>query len=151
MIVSVFFNFYTPHNYDNASITFTSLWPTPLLHACQHVRGRSPHRIKFLWLFGGRSSRRSLAAALDQSACNGWGDRRSANQIPRQGEGGPRDVTTPPGQSTDLPLVLASDRVTSDSAHQNGPVRESGEGGGVNKGCGHRFLCVRVCVFVAPV
>ena len=51
---------------------------------------------------------------------------------PRDGEkGGPRDVTTPPGQSTDLPLVLANDRVTSDSARQNRPVRESGEGGGV--------------------
>ena len=70
-------------------------------------------------------------AALDQSACYGWGDRRSANQIPRQGERGPSEVTTSPGQSTDLPLVLANDRATSDSAHQNHPVRESGEGGGV--------------------
>ena len=51
---------------------------------------------------------------------------------PRDGEeGGPRNVTTPPGQSTDLPLVLANDRATSDSACQNRPVRESGEGGGV--------------------
>ena len=50
---------------------------------------------------------------------------------PRDGEkGNPRDVTTPPGQSTDLPLVLANDRATSDSARQNRPVRESGEGGG---------------------
>ena len=51
---------------------------------------------------------------------------------PRDGEkGGPRDVTTPLGQSTDLLLVLASDRATSDYACQNRPVRESGEGGGV--------------------
>ena len=51
---------------------------------------------------------------------------------PRDGEeGGPHDVTTPPGQSTDLPLVLASDRAMSDCTRQNRPVRESGEGGGV--------------------
>ena len=42
-------------------------------------------------------------------------NQRAANEVaaaqpirPRHGEkGGPRDVTTPPGQSTDLPLVLA--------------------------------------------
>ena len=54
---------------------------------------------------------------------------------PRDGEkSGPCDVTMPLGQSTDLPLVLASDRATSDSARQNRPVRESGEGGGVPPG-----------------
>ena len=101
------------------------------LRACQHVRGRSSRRIQFLWLFGGRSSRRSLVAVLDQSACYGNGDRCSANQIPRQEERGLRHVTTPPGQSMDLPLVLANDRVTSSSARQNHPVRESRQGGGV--------------------
>ena len=46
---------------------------------------------------------------------------------PRDGEkGGPPDVTTPPGQSMDLPLVLSNDRATSDYARQNRPVRESG-------------------------
>ena len=90
-----FLLFYTPRNDDNASIPFTSFWPTPCLRACQHVRRRSPCRIQFLWLFGGwsprrtmllnfllegqsfgrrRSSRRGLVAALDQSACYGWGD-----------------------------------------------------------------------------
>ena len=36
---------------------------------------------------------------------------------PHDGEkGGPPDVTTPPGQSMDLPLVLANDRATNDRA-----------------------------------
>ena len=70
-------------------------------------------------------------AALDQSACYGRGDRRSANQIPRQEERGPRDVTTPPGRSMDLPPVLANERASSNSARPNGPVRESEEGGDV--------------------
>ena len=49
-------------------------------------------------------------AALDQSACNEWGDRRPANQILRQEERALRDVTTHPGQSRSLPPVLASER-----------------------------------------
>ena len=57
-----------------------------------------------------RSSGRSREAALDQSACSGCGDRHSANPGPRQEERGPRDVTTPPGQSRGLPPVLASER-----------------------------------------
>ena len=96
LIVRVFLLFLNPQHQPRRhriTLTFTSL-PSP--------RAGRRH--------GGRSSRRSRAAALDQSACNEWGDRRPANQIPRQEERAPRDVTTPPGQSRSLPPVLASER-----------------------------------------
>ena len=63
---------------------------------------------------------------------------------PRDGEkGSPRDVTTPPGQSTDLLPVLANDSVTSDSARQNRPVRENGDGGGVPSPPGEGGISLR--------
>ena len=86
----------------------------------------------------------TLADAMVGGVQGGASRRPSANQRatsevaaaqpirPRDSEkGGPRDVTTPPGQSTDLPLISANDRTTSDSACQTRPVRESGEGVGI--------------------
>ena len=109
-----FLNHQHQHRQHRITLTFTSL-PSP----------RSGRRR------GGRSSRRSRAAALDQSTCNEWGDRRPANQFPRQEERAPRDVTTPPGQARSLPPVLASERDEERFAHQNQPVREGGLEGGI--------------------
>ena len=110
LIVRVFFYFYTTNiNYNNASITLTF---TSLPHTDTMVGG----------VQGGASRRPST----NQHAMGGVA---AAQPIrPRDGEkGGPHDVNTPPGQSTDLPLVLASDRATSDSACQNRPVRGRAE------------------------
>ena len=98
-----FLLFLNPQNYNNANITLTF---TSLPHADALVGG----------VQGGASRRPSA----NQRATGGV---VAAQPIrPRDGEkGGPRDVTTPPGQSTDLPLVLANERATSESARQ---VRE---------------------------
>ena len=109
MIVRVFFYFYTTNNnYDNASITltFTSLPHTDAI-VCVRVST----------YVGGVQVGASRRPSTNQRATSEVAAARPIR--PRDSEKGcPRDVTTPPGQSTDFLPVLANDRATSDSARQ---------------------------------